>query len=324
MRICVLDDWQRVAQGCADWGALQGRAELVFYHDPLGSEDEAAAALAGFDVIMAMRERTAFPASLVARLPNLKLFSLTGRRARSVDMAAMAAQGVTVCGTGGSDSGGATAELALGLMLAAARGLARGDAAVRAGRFQSGTAPGMDLEGKVLGLIGLGRIGQRMARYGAALGMPVLAWSPNLTAERAVLAGATLAAKHDLLARADVVSLHMVLSDSTVGLLDAKALGHMKDGAILVNTARGPLVDEAALVAELRRGRLVAALDVFDREPLPPGHPLLSLPNTVLSPHLGYSTLDTYREFYRQSIANVVAFLEGKPQNVVLAGATAG
>jgi phosphoglycerate dehydrogenase-like enzyme len=163
-----------------------------------------------------------------------------------------------------------------------------------------------------------------MARYGAALGMPVLAWSPNLTAERAALAGATLAAKHDLLARADVVSLHMVLSDSTVGLLDAAALSRMKDGAILVNTARGPLVDEAALVAELRRGRLFAALDVFDREPLPRDHPLLALPNTLLAPHLGYSTIDTYREFYRQSVANVLAFLDGRPQNVVPTGAKAG
>jgi len=224
-----LDDWQRCALSCADWRPLQSRAEVVFFHEPLGGEDEAALKLAGFDVIMAMRERTAFPTSLIARLPNLKMFSLTGHRARSIDMVAMAERGVTVCGTnGGADHGAVTAELALGMMLAAARGIAQGDAAVRRGRFQLGTKPGVELEGKVLGLIGLGRIGGRLARYGTALGMTVLAWSQNLTAERASHAGALLVSKEDLLARADIVSLHLVLSDRTKGVLGSAELSRMK------------------------------------------------------------------------------------------------
>jgi len=317
VRVCVLDDWQRAALASADWRPLQSRAEVMFFHEPLGGEDEAALKLAGFDVIMAMRERTAFPTSLIARLPNLKMFSLTGRRARSIDMAAMAERGVTVCGTSGGDSGAVTAELALGLMLAAARGIARGDAAIRQGRFQAGTSPGMELAGKVLGLIGLGRIGERMARYGTALGMTVLAWSQNLTAERAFHAGASLVPKDDLLARADIVSLHLVLSDRTKGVLGPVELSRMKNGAILVNTSRGPLVDETALIGELRKGRLIAALDVFDQEPLPADHPLIGLPNTLLTPHLGYSSLEVLRDFYVQGIENVLAFLDGKPKNVL-------
>jgi len=316
----VLDDWQRAALASADWRPLQSRAEVMFFHEPLGGEDEAALKLAGFDVIMAMRERTAFPTSLIARLPNLKMFSLTGHRARSIDMVAMAERGVTVCGTnGGADHGAVTAELALGMMLAAARGIAQGDAAVRRGRFQLGTKPGVELEGKVLGLIGLGRIGGRLARYGTALGMTVLAWSQNLTAERASHAGALLVSKEDLLARADIVSLHLVLSDRTKGVLGSAELSRMKNGAILVNTSRGPLVDETALIGELRKGRLIAALDVFDQEPLPADHPLIGLPNTLLTPHLGFSSVEVLRSFYVQGIENVLAFLDGKPKNVLQA-----
>jgi phosphoglycerate dehydrogenase-like enzyme len=316
MKVAVLDDWQYVARASADWAPLTRRAEVTFFHEPPGDEDEVAARLAGFEIIMAMRERTPFPATLVGRLPALRMFNLTGHRARLIDMAAMVARGVTVSTTSGGDSGAGTAELALGLMLAAARGIPRGDAAVRAGRFQRGTSAGIELAGKTLGIIGLGRIGGTMARYGAALGMRVLAWSPNLTEAAAIAGGATLAAKDDLLATADVVSLHLVLSERTAGVLGPEALARMKPGAILVNTSRAGLVDQPALIAAVREGRLTAALDVFEIEPLPADHPLLALPNTVLTPHVGYGTVETFAAFYRQSVENVLAFLDGAPRNL--------
>jgi phosphoglycerate dehydrogenase-like enzyme len=316
MKIAVLDDWQHVARGSADWAPLQARAEIVFFHAPPGDEDEVAARLAEFDIIMAMRERTPFPASLVRRLPRLKMFSLPGHRARLIDMAEMTRRGITVCTTGGGDSGASTAELALALMLAAARGVAQGDATIRTGQFQMGTAAGIELAGRTLGVIGLGRIGRLMARYGTALGMRVLAWSPNLTADAASAGGATLAAKDDLLAQADVVSLHLVLSDRSAGIIGADALARMKQGAILVNTSRAGLVDLPALYAALRERRLIAALDVFEIEPLPPDHPILALPNTVLTPHIGYGTIETFREFYGLCVANVLAYLDGAPTNV--------
>jgi phosphoglycerate dehydrogenase-like enzyme len=313
MKVAVLDDWQRIAEACADWSALRARAEVVFFHEAFASEDEAAAKLADFEVVMAMRERTAFPPSLVARLPKLELFGMTGRRGATIDLAGMAARGITLTYTSGSETGNGTAELALGLMLAAARNIPRGDAAIRSGSFQGGVRAGPELAGKRLGVIGLGRIGSHMARYGQALGMEVLAWSPNLTEARAAAAGAQLRGRDDLLAEADVVSLHIVLSDRTRGLLGSRELGLMKNGAILVNTSRGPLVDEAALLAALEAGRLVAALDVFDREPLPADHPLRRSPNTVLTPHLGYGTRETFAEFYGQGVENVLAFLDGAP-----------
>ena len=316
-KIAVLDDWQNIARSSADWTALEAKAELTFFHEAFADEADAAQKLADFDVVMAMRERTAFPASLVRRLPKLKLFSLTGKRAGSVDMQALAAQGVTVTTTGGSDTGAATAELALLLMLAAARSLPQADASIRAGGFQAGVAPGFELEGKVLGVIGLGRLGQRMARYGAALGMEVIAWSQNLTPAAAQQRGAVYAPLEGLLERADVVSLHLVLSPRSRGLIGAAQLARMKQGAILVNSSRGPLVDEAALVEALRAGRLIAALDVYDREPLPPDHPFRTLRNSVLTPHLGYVTQSAMRDFYRQSIENVLAFLAGQPIRVL-------
>jgi phosphoglycerate dehydrogenase-like enzyme len=202
-------------------------------------------------------------------------------------------------------------------MLAAARRIPEGDASVRSGAFQQTTPNGFVLAGKTLGLIGLGRIGARMARYGTALGMNVLAWSQNLTDERAADAGARRVAKEALLAEADVVSLHLVLSPRTRGVLAAAELAAMKRGAILVNTSRAGLVDEAALVAALREGRLLAGLDVYEQEPLPAGHPLTTLRNAVLTPHLGYSTLDVYRVFYPQCIENALAFLDGAPLRVM-------
>ena len=229
-RIAVLDDWQDVARGCADWSQVEARAEVVFFHRVLGSVDETAAALADFDIVLTMRERTAFPASLVQRLPKLRMLGMTGSRAASIDVAALTAQGVVVCTTGGEKSGAATAELALGLMLAAARRIAAGDASIRAGRFQEGVGMGPVLEGKTLGVIGLGRIGGRMARYGLALGMDVLAWSENLTADRAEAARARLVSKTELLERADIISLHLVLSDRTRGVLSGPGSGAHETG----------------------------------------------------------------------------------------------
>ena len=315
-RIAVLDDWQDVARGCADWSPVEARAEVVFFHRALGSMDEAAVALDDFDIVLTMRERTAFPAALVQRLPKLRMLGMTGARAASIDVAALTAQGVVVCTTGGEKSGAATAELALGLMLAAARRVAAGDASIRAGRFQEGVGMGPVLDGKTLGVIGLGRIGGRVARYGHALGMEVLAWSQNLTAERAQAAGAQLVSKSELLQRADAVSLHLVLSDRTRGVLSAPDRARMKQGAVLVNTSRGPLVDEAALIDALRAGRMFAGLDVYDREPLPAEHPLRSAPNCVLTPHFGYCANEVFAQFYAETVENTLAFLDGKPVRV--------
>ena len=229
----------------------------------------------------------------------------------------MLARGITVCYTGGGPSGSSTAELALGLMLAAARRIPAGDAAVRDGRFQTGTEAGPVLDGKTIGLIGLGRIGARMAAYCNALGMNVLAWSQNLSTETAAAAGAVRVGKEELLSAADVVSLHLVLSERTRSILGAGDLARMRPGAILVNTARAQLVDEAALVAAVQSKRLTAALDVYYREPLPANHPLVRVPNVVLTPHLGYSAIEVYREYYRHSVENALAFLDGKPVRMV-------
>ena len=313
MRVAVLDDWQNIAAKAADWSALRARAELVFFQHAFASEDEAAAQLKDFEILMPMRERTAFPDSLIARLPKLKFFAMTGKRAGTIDFAALARRGVVVSYSLDGGNGEATAELALGLMLAAARAIPAADATIRAGGFQAGVPVGRQLAGKTIGLIGLGRLGSRMARYAAALDMQPLGWSPNLTAERAAAAGARLVPRDELLAQADIVSLHMVLSPATRGMIGARELGLMKTGAILVNSSRAPLVDEPALIAALRAGRLIAALDVFEREPLPEDHPLRHLPNTVLTPHLGYGAIEAFHSFYRQGIENVLAFLDGAP-----------
>ena len=321
-KIAVLDDWQRVARASADWAPLIARAEVRFFEEPFADEDDAARRLAEFEIILATRERTPFPGSLVARLPRLKMFGLTGARAGLIDLAGMIERGITVCYTGGGPSGSSTAELALGLMLAAARRIPAGDFAVRAGRFQLGTEAGPVLDGKTLGLIGLGRIGARMAGYGRALGMRVLAWSQNLTDETAAAAGAARVAKEELLGSADVVSLHLVLSERTRGVLGAAELARMKPGAILVNTARAALVDEAALIGAVQSGRIIAALDVFHREPLPASDPLARSPNTVLTPHYGYGAIEVYREYYQHCIENALAFLDGKPIRLLQSAGT--
>jgi phosphoglycerate dehydrogenase-like enzyme len=316
-RIAVLDDWQGVALHSADWGTLTGRADVVVFDEPFDDQEQLIVQLQDFDIIIAMRERTPFPAPAIARLTNLKMIALTGARTWTMDINACTKRHIPVCHTGGALAGAATAELALGLLLSAARHIPSANASMREGRFQQALAAGSVLEGKTLGVMGLGKIGGRMARYGSALGMRVLGWSRNLTDESARAAGAQRVDKDTLLAESDAISLHLVLSEESRGIIGAAELERMKDGAILVNTSRGPLIDETALLENLRKGRLVAALDVYDHEPLPASHPLRALPNTVLTPHQGYATREIYEQFYRESIENVLAFLDGKPARML-------
>lgn len=316
MRVAVLDDWQEIAKQSADWTSLQERAEVVFFEKPFRDADETAKALADFEVLIPMRERTRFPKAMLDRLPKLRMIALTGGRTWTIDIEECNRRGIVISNTAQGNSGAATAELALGLLLSAARNLALADASMRDGRFQTGVTPGITLDGKTLGIIGLGKIGSRMARYGQALGMKVLGWSQNLTSEQAAQAGAKKVDKATLLKESDAVSLHVVLSDRTRGILGAQDLALLKPGAILVNSSRGPLVDETALLEKLKAGTLIAALDVYDQEPLPADHPLRSLPNTILTPHLGYGSQEVYRVFYGESIENVLAFIDHRPVRV--------
>ncbi len=324
VKIAVLDDWQGVARSSADWTQLQARAEVTFFADAFPSEDAAAAALAEFDILLAMRERTHFTGTLLKRLPKLRMLGTTSGRTLSLDMPAATAQGVLCCNTESGPGSAATAEIALALLLSALRGLPVGDANLRVGRFQQGVPVGSVAEGKVLGVIGLGRIGARMARYGRALGMEVLAWSQNLTGEKAAAEGARLVPKDELIARSDAITLHLVLSARSRGIIGAAEIGRMKPGAVLVNTSRGPLVDEAALLAALHAGRIRAGLDVYDIEPLPADHKLRHAPNTVMTPHLGYGVAEVWAQFYPQSIENALAFLDGKPIRVMNPDVLAG
>ncbi len=315
-RIAVLDDYQNVALSMADWSALQSQHQIKVFNAHLGTDEAAiAAALVDFEVIAVMRERTPFPASLLARLPKLKLLVTTGHYNAAIDMPACKARGVTVCGAGGS--GQATSELAFGLLLALARSIPAEAHNLRAG-VPWQTTVGTDIKGKTLGIIGLGRLGGHMARFGKAFGMTVVAWSQNLTAETASESGAELVAKDDLLRRSDFISIHTRLSDRTLGLIGARELGLMKPTAYLINTSRGPIVDEQAMLATLGEGRIAGVgLDTYDIEPLPLDHPLRREPRALLTPHLGYVTLDTYRSFYAGTVAAIEGWLADKPVNLV-------
>ena len=316
-KVAVLDDWQGIARQSADWSKLEARAQVTFFQDAFADENDAAAKLADYDIVLSMRERTPLPGSLINRLPKLRMLGMTGARNLSLDTPACTARGIPVCNTqGGGYADSATAELALGLLLAAARGIPRGDANIRGGTFQMGVPVGIGLAGKTMGIVGLGRLGSYMATYTKALRMNVIAWSQNLTQEKAEAAGATLVSKEELLARSDAISIHLVLSDRSRGLIGAADIARMKRGAILINTSRGPIVDEAAMVAAVTEGRIIAALDVYDREPLPVGHPLRQAPNTVLMPHMGYGVKETWDGFYPQMIENALAFMDGKPVRV--------
>jgi len=298
----------------ADWQGLPSGTQVIVFREHLADPDGVAARLRDFDVVMAMRERTPFPGALLTRLPRLRLLVTTGMRNAAIDVGAATERGIVVCGTAGLPY--PTAELAWGLILSLARHIPTEDRATRAGRWQE--TLGRGLNGKTLGVLGLGTLGSRVARVGQAFEMTVLAWSQNLTRERASEVGATRVDRDELLARADVVSIHLVLGDRTRGLIGARELGLMKPSAYLVNTSRGPIVDETALVHALGNGTIAGAgLDVFDEEPLPPDHPLRHLPNTVITPHLGYVTEETYRLFYAQAVEDIVAFLAGQPIRVL-------
>ena len=313
-RIALLDDYQSVALRYADWSSLPAGTEVVAFADHLADLDALAARLAPFDGIVLMRERTPVTARLLERLPNLRLLVTTGMRNASVDLAAATARGVTVCGTAGLPY--PTAELTWGLILSLMRRIPTEDRATREGRWQATVGEG--LNGKTLGLLGLGTLGSRVARVGGAFEMQLLAWSQNLTAERAAEVRASLVGRDELLARADIVSVHLVLSERTRGLIGARELALMKRSAYLVNTSRGPIVDETALIAALRAGTIAGAgLDVFDEEPLPATHPFRQLPSTVITPHLGYVTDETYRIFYNHAREDVEAFLRGSPVRVL-------
>jgi len=313
-RVAILDDYQDVARRLADWASLPKGVEVVVFRDHLATEAAVAARLLDFDVVVAMRERTPFPRTLLDRLPRLRLLVTTGMRNASIDLRAAADRGVLVCGTGGLPY--PTAELTWALILALARRVPREDRATREGGWQETLGTG--LNGKTLGVLGLGTLGSRVARVGRAFEMNVVAWSQNLTAERAAAAGATLVDRDELLSRADVVTIHLVLSDRTRWLIGARELGLMRRTAYLVNTSRGPIVDEAALIQALQAGLIAGAgLDVYDEEPLPRDHPLRRLPNTVITPHLGYVTEETYRIFYAEAVDDVRAFLAGAPVRVL-------
>lgn len=316
-KVAVLDDWQCVAKKSADWSTLAARAQIDFYERAFDPNEDLGLVLADYDALIIMRERTHFPAALLARLPKLRMLALTGVRTFSIDMPTVNARGIVVCNTGSQQSTATTAEISLALLLAAARRVPQADASMRAGNFQSDVPLGTVLDGKTLGIIGLGKIGKLMARYGQALGMRVLTWSQNMTQETAHANGCTLVDKQTLLMESDAISLHVVLSERTRDMLGEAELALMKPNAMLINSSRGPLVNEAALIKALKAGRLIAGLDVYEREPLPKDHPLRSLPNTVLTPHLGYCTAQVYEQYYRESIENVLAFLDGKPTRVI-------
>ncbi|HJU18717.1 MAG TPA: D-2-hydroxyacid dehydrogenase family protein [Stellaceae bacterium] len=314
MQVSILDDYQGVALDLADWSPVRARAEIAVLRQPLADEDEAARALAGSQIVVAMRERTPFPKSLFARLPELRLIVTTGMRNAAIDMAAARERGVVVCGTEGS--GADTAELAWGLILGAARRIAEDHHDMREGLWQ--TRIGHRMAGKTLGVLGLGKLGSVVARVGIAFGMTAIAWSQNLTAERAAGQGVERVEKDDLFRRSDVLSVHLVLSPRSRGLVGRREIGLIKKDAILVNTSRGPIVDTAAVVEALTAGRLgYAAFDVYDCEPLPADDPLRRAPNVLLTPHIGYVTQENYRGWYPQIVENILAFLDGKPIRVV-------
>ena len=311
MKITVLDDYQDVALGMGPWDRLD--AQVVALHEHLLG-DQLVAALSGSEVVVAMRERTPFDRVLLDRLPDLRLLVTTGMANASIDLDAARERGVLVCGTRSRQAG--PAELTWALVLAVTRRVAYEDASVRAGGWQ--TTIGPELSGRTLGVLGLGRLGSIVAGYGRAFGMRVLAWSANLDPGHARELGVEPVTLDDLLTRSDVVSVHLKLSDRTRGLLGARELDLIGPDGYLVNTSRGPIVDEAALVEALRTGRIAGAgLDVFDVEPLPADHPLRTAPRAVLTPHIGYVALDAYRVFYADAVEDVVAWLAGEPVRVL-------
>jgi phosphoglycerate dehydrogenase-like enzyme len=308
--VTILDDYQDVALTSADWASVRETHTIDVITEHLADTADVIARLRGSEVVVAMRERTAFPSDVLAALPELRLLVTTGPKNASIDVAAARARGIVVSGTGGT--GTAMPEVTIGMMIALMRNFAAEDAGMRAGGWQH--TVGVGLAGRALGVVGLGRLGIPVAELAQAFGMSVLAWSPNLNQERAERHGARAVDKATLFRESDVVTIHMPLSDRSRGLIGSDDFAVMKSSAYLVNTSRGPIVDEAALVAALTDRRIAgAALDVYDVEPLPADHPLRSLPNTLLLPHIGYVTTDNYRDWYGAVVEDIVAWREGAP-----------
>lgn len=304
----VLDDYQAVAQSCADWDRLDRRVEFI--HEAITDRAMLIERLSPFEVLVAMRERTPFPRDVLASLPNLRLLVTTGMRNTAIDVEAASELGITVCGT--RSTGHATAELTFGLILALARGLVEENRSVRSGGWQ--VSLGRDLGGAVLGVVGVGRVGSLVAGYGAAFGMEVVAWSDNLTDERAAEAGTSRVSREEIFATADFVTVHLRLSDRTRGLVGRTELQLMRPTSYLINTSRGPIVDTDALLEAVRSGSIAgAAVDVYDTEPLPSDHPIRGAPRIITTPHVGYVTRETYEIFYSEAVEDIAAWTAGSP-----------
>jgi D-3-phosphoglycerate dehydrogenase len=314
-RCAILDDYQNIALQSADWSKVAADLDVKVFHEHLGAQDNVINTLQGFEIICAMRERTAFPRAVLDKLPSLKLLITTGARNASIDVAAARERNVMVCGTPGV--GNPTSGIAIGLMLELTRRIGYENARMKAG-VPWQTTIGPDLEGLTLGVVGLGKLGTRTSRIAQAFGMKVIAWSQNLTGEKCKEVGVDYAGKEDLFRQADFVTVHVVLSQRTRGLIGAKELALMKRSAYIINTSRGPIIDEPALLAALRNNSIAGAgLDVFDIEPLPVDHPLRKLENVVLTPHLGYVSLQNYRAYFSGIVEDIRAFLDGKPVRVL-------
>ncbi len=313
VQVAILDDYQGVALQSADWAKLQGKANITVFRDHLSDSDSVVQRLRPFDVVCIMRERTPLTRAILEQLPNLKLIASTGFRNASIDLSAAEERGITVCHTGYTPHG--AIELTWALILAILRNVPAEFAAVQKGEWQ--ISVGGDLNGKTIGLLGLGNIGARMAKIAQAFGMSVIAWSQNLTRESAEENGAQLVTKEELFRLADIVTIHLVLSPRSKGIVGAAELTLMKPTAFLVNTSRGPLVDESALIHALQNRTIAgAALDVYDVEPLPESHPFRSLDRLLVTPHVGFVTIETYKIFYQDTVENIAAWLSGRPVRV--------
>ncbi len=315
VRCAILDDYQNVVLKVADWSKVTGDVDIAVFNEHLGGPDKIVAALKDFQIVVAMRERTGFPKPVVDALAALKLLITTGMRNASIDVEAAKARGVTVCGTG--SFGSPTSGIAIGLMLELTRHIGYENARLHAGATWQSTI-GPDLEGMTLGILGLGKLGTRTANIAKAFGMNVIAWSQNLTPEKCAAAGVGYVGKDELFRQSDFITIHVVLSPRSRGLVGAREIGLMKPSAFLINTSRGPIIEEAALLAALRERKIGGAgLDVFDIEPLPVDHPLRTMDNVVLTPHLGYVSEQNYRHYFAGVVEDIRAFLDGKPVRVM-------
>jgi phosphoglycerate dehydrogenase-like enzyme len=315
VRAAILDDYQNVAMKFADWSTIAKDVEVKVFNQPFGGQDEAVKALQGFEIIVGMRERTPFPRKVIEALPNLKLLITTGAKNNSFDLKAASERGVTVCGTGAV--GNPTTGITFGLMLELTRRIGFESARLKSGESWQVTI-GQDLEGLTLGIVGLGKLGQRVAAIGKAFGMKAIAWSQNLTPEKAKDAGVEYASKEDLFRNSDFVTIHYQLSERSRGLITGEDIGRMKTSAYLINTARAPIVDQTALLKALQERKIAGAgLDVFEVEPLPLDHPYRKLDNVIITPHLGYVSEQNYRKYFPDIVEDIRAWLDGKPVRVI-------